>query len=626
MYDLDLPTFFRQVLDPSGLQVWIRDIDGRYRYGSTAWQSDWGIDPHNIDGKTHRELFGEDPPKEFDLTDARVLRTGSPVTKYFDHIHDGRRVERLVQKFPVRDSAGKIVAIAGIARDLSPQNRLQRNLWERLNQIEGIYNATQQGISRLQVVRDDGGNIVDFLVIDANPAAYRLAGLGPEQLVGKRLSELVTDPESVTAFVEGYRLSREMGRMVAFVRERPGPNGPAVLSINLKAIDGHAVVTTNDISQERANQQRLNDTILELQRERRKYQTLYRHAPVMLQSLDTDRRIVEVSDRWLEVLGYRRDEVIGEFPTKFLTEEADRRAVEDYVPVFWKQGFINDAPIDFRTRSGKVIETEISSIADDSEDGSRTMSVIVDVTERNRARDALNLRNRQLEASYERLNQFTANASHDLVEPLRKIVIYTEILAAALDADDRAEVDRAMKVISATARRGRDLVTNLLAFSHASDAGTRRKTVSLRQAVAAAIEDQAELADRNGTEVLMEVGDETVSADPTQLGQLINNLLANAVVYSRNRDPGRVVLSSAKDGGALVLSVADNGIGIAAEDQATIFEPFRRLHSRDEFPGTGLGLAICKMICERHGWDFTLESAPGEGSTFSIRMPIEPPA
>ena len=115
-----------------------------------------------------------------------------------------------------------------------------------------------------------------------------------------------------------------------------------------------------------------------------------------------------------------------------------------------------------------------------------------------------------------------------------------------------------------------------------------------------------------------------IIADSTQIGQLFQNLIGNAIKFCRKETP-RIHISTVRKGGDLVFSVQDNGIGIAPECADEIFTAFRRLHDGAEFPGTGLGLATCARIVERHRGRIWVESKPGEGSTFCFTIPAKEP-
>jgi signal transduction histidine kinase len=109
-------------------------------------------------------------------------------------------------------------------------------------------------------------------------------------------------------------------------------------------------------------------------------------------------------------------------------------------------------------------------------------------------------------------------------------------------------------------------------------------------------------------------------ADATQLEQVLQNLIGNALKF-RGEEPSHVHISAERQGEDWVLMVQDNGIGIDPQDQDSLFEPFRRLHPRHEYPGSGMGLAICAKIVARHGGHMWVESAPDQGATFSFSLP-----
>jgi light-regulated signal transduction histidine kinase (bacteriophytochrome) len=117
----------------------------------------------------------------------------------------------------------------------------------------------------------------------------------------------------------------------------------------------------------------------------------------------------------------------------------------------------------------------------------------------------------------------------------------------------------------------------------------------------------------------------TLIADRVQLGQVFQNLIANAIKFRREGVAPHVHVSARREGEEWVLSVADNGIGIHPQQTQWLFQIFQRLHTDEEYPGLGIGLALCKRIVERHGGRIWVESVPGEGSTFLFTLPVAPP-
>ncbi len=227
-------------------------------------------------------------------------------------------------------------------------------------------------------------------------------------------------------------------------------------------------------------------------------------------------------------------------------------------------------------------------------------------------------RTAELEQSNADLAQFAYVASHDLKEPLRMVTSYVQLLERRLGKALDEEAKEFMGFAVDGAMRMRGLIDDLLAYSRV---GTKRKPfemVSAQKIIDASLMNLKVAIDESGAKV--EVGEmPELMADPTQLTQLFQNLIANAIKFRGDRKP--VVSVTAKRVGALWnFEVSDNGIGIAKEYLDQIFLIFQRLHNRSEYEGTGIGLAVCKKIVERHGGRIGFASEPGAGSTFFFSL------
>ncbi len=257
----------------------------------------------------------------------------------------------------------------------------------------------------------------------------------------------------------------------------------------------------------------------------------------------------------------------------------------------------------------------------------------IEIGERVRAENALEESNAALQQSNRELQNFAYVASHDLQEPLRKISSFAGLLMAdygeQLDETARFYVER----MQDAAMRMSRLIRDLLAFSRIATQKQRFQPTDLNEIIADVLLDLEVRIKENGGRVEVDHLP-CLQADPTQMRQLLQNLIGNALKFHRPEVPPVVRVHSIHEpcqgrrGQAtqeLRLLVEDNGIGFDEKYLDRIFSPFQRLHGQSAFEGTGMGLAICRHIAERHGGAITARSSPGEGTTFIVTLPCKPP-
>ena len=223
-----------------------------------------------------------------------------------------------------------------------------------------------------------------------------------------------------------------------------------------------------------------------------------------------------------------------------------------------------------------------------------------------------------LEQSNRELQEFAHVVSHDLQEPLRMVSSYLQLLERKYRGRLDEKADTYIHFAVDGARRMQSLIEGLLNYSRIgrSEFGW----VNTNQAFADAVANLATAIRESHGEVSSGVLP-SVWGDATQMLQLFQNLVANGVKYRKRGVPPRIVVSAAQGQNEWVFSVRDNGIGIKKEDHETVFQMFRRLHTKDEYPGTGIGLASCKKIVEQHQGRIWVESSPGEGTTIFFTIP-----
>jgi signal transduction histidine kinase len=229
-------------------------------------------------------------------------------------------------------------------------------------------------------------------------------------------------------------------------------------------------------------------------------------------------------------------------------------------------------------------------------------------------------RTEEMERSNKDLQQFAYVASHDLQEPLRMVSSYVQLLQRRYQGRLDADADDFIGFAVDGATRMQQLIQDLLSYSRVNTHGNPPSPTDVEAVLGQVITNLRLAIDESGARITHE-SLPIVEADSTQLNQLFQNLIANAVKF-RGKLPPKIHITAAKEDPYWVFSVRDNGIGFDPDYADRIFTIFQRLHSRNDYPGTGMGLAICKRIVERHGGSIWVKSAPGDGSTFYFTFPL----
>jgi PAS domain S-box-containing protein len=242
----------------------------------------------------------------------------------------------------------------------------------------------------------------------------------------------------------------------------------------------------------------------------------------------------------------------------------------------------------------------------------------VDITDRRKAELELLERTEDLTRSNVELERFAYIASHDLQEPLRMIASYTQLLQQRYTGKLDDDADEFIGYAVDGAHRLQKLINELLAYSRVGTTGAAFTSVDLGPVLEEVLRALESSIQESGAEVTHDPMP-TAWCDPTQIGQVFQNLVSNAIKF-RGDEPPTVHIGAVEVDHEWVFSVTDNGIGVEQEYFDRIFVIFQRLQPRSDYQGTGLGLAICKRIIERHGGRMWVESEPGKGSTFYFAL------
>jgi two-component system sensor histidine kinase/response regulator len=361
---------------------------------------------------------------------------------------------------------------------------------------------------------------------------------------------------------------------------------------------------------------------LELESSRRHHQIIETALDAFVE-MDSDGLITNWNARAETTFGWSRSEAIGQALSKIIIPNQYREAHTQGLRCFLAtgEGPVLNKRIEItalhRDGSEFPIELAISSILW----GKRRLfaAFVRDVTERKRAEQELARRAEELARSNADLEQFAYVASHDLQEPLRMVASYTQLLARRYKGKLDADADEFIGFAVDGATRMQHLIQDLLSFSRVTTKGKELQVTDSGAACDQAVANLRAAIAESGA-VVTTGSLPTVRADATQLTQLFQNLIGNAIKYRNERTP-EIQVAAALMEDRWVFSVQDNGIGIERQYFERIFQMFQRLHTRKQYTGTGVGLAICRKIAERHAGRIWVESQPGKGSTFLFTIP-----
>ncbi|MDW5563765.1 MAG: ATP-binding protein [Methanomassiliicoccus sp.] len=479
-----------------------------------------------------------------------------------------------------------------------------------------LYENLDEGFIVLEVIRDERGEPVDAVILDANPSWEKTVGHDLQVEGGKWTRSLMDriDPMLLTT------LGRVEATGLKEVHEGRVQDSEMILETQVFRLGpGRVGVLVREVTERKWAEEVLTEieasrrTSEALGAERQRLYDVLEGLPVMVSLITRDHRILFANRAFRERFGDYHGRPCYECrygQSRPCTFCESFRVFETGKPHYWEV----QAP------DGSIIEAYDFPFTD--VDGwPMVLEMDLDVTEKRQAEDMLKKAADELRRSNAELQQFAYVASHDLREPLRMVISHLELLEKKYDGrvmDEKAK--EYLHYAIEGADRMRRMIADLLLYSRIDIQERTEEQVDMDGVLAAVLGDLKNYIEESGATVTSDPLP-PVEADRMQMLQLLENLVVNAIKF-RGQEAPRVHLSANQRDSEWVFSVRDNGIGIDPHMQDEVFHMFHRLHNDNEYEGTGIGLAISKKIVERHGGRIWFESEPGKGTTFLFSLPV----
>jgi PAS domain S-box-containing protein len=526
---------------------------------------------------------------------------------------DGSEFPIEIMLSPLGSAEGILVTAA--IRDIS----MRKDSETHLAQMEGRYRGLLEAAPDAMVVVNPAGEIVLL-----NVQAEKQFGYSRDELVGQQVRNIIPEGFAERLIADGTRsaaeaLAQQIGTGIELNgRRRDGTEFPIEIMLSpLESADGVLVTAAiRNITTRR-------DAEAHLAQMEGRYRGLLEAAPDAMVVVNPAGEIVLLNVQAEKQFGYHRDELVGQKVKNIIPEGFAERLIADgtrSAAEALAQQIGTGIELNGRRKDGTEFPIEIMLSPLESAEGVLVTAAIRNITERKKSEEHLVKTVGELKRSNDELQQFAYVSSHDLQEPLRMVTSYTQLLAGRYKGRLGSDADEFIAFAVDGCNRMQGLIKDLLAYSRAGTNGMGLCEISAENALKGALANLRATIDQSSAVVTHDALP-AIWADETQLTQVFQNLVGNAIKYHGTEVP-HVHVSATKNGGnEWTFSVRDNGLGIDPQYFDRIFIIFQRLHGRDEFEGTGIGLAICKKILERLGGRIWVESQPEKGSTFYFALP-----
>jgi PAS domain S-box-containing protein len=565
----------------------------------------FGIDPQTFSGDLNaiiaRAIHPDDREK-VTLANEAVVSEQTPATLEYRVIwpDDSIHVVSAIPGERITDENGNIVRLTGIVQDITERKQAEAALRESEKLFSTAFHSSPIAIT---ITNQRNGKY-----IEVNNAWCSIYGFTAKEAIGHTPMELSTiDNETRQRLIDELQTKGKLANVELSLKDKAGNYHTILFSSENIELAGEPCVLSTGI--EITERKRAEE---ELHASKKLLQDVVDNTAALVYILDLEGRFLLVNHRLETLFGLPNAQIVDQTRNAFMPAEfaaLHRRNDLEIIQtgqgkLFEEENLEPDGRHIYLTNKFPLFDTHNQVYA--------VCGISTDMTERKQMEEELHRSNTELE-------QFAYIASHDLQEPLRAVAGMVQLLGQRYKGKLDERADEYIGHAVEASQRMQKLITDLLDYSRVNRFGKPLEPTRLENSLNNALNNLQISIQESGASITHDALP-TVMADPVQITQVLQNLIANAIKFHGEKAP-QIHIGAQKINNEWQFEIRDNGIGIESQYFERIFLIFQRLHTRSEYPGTGIGLSLCKKIIERHGGRIWVTSQPGQGSTFLFTLP-----
>jgi PAS domain S-box-containing protein len=607
--------------------VWLKDVNGVYLSCNKMFERMFGASEAEIVGKTDYDFVDRELADSFLMHDRNAMEAGKPTSneESVTFVDDGHRAFLETIKTPMYDNLGKLIGVLGIGRDITERKHAEEKLHKSDEQLTSIYNTVGDVIFLLAVEEEE-----KYRFISVNQSFYKITGISREEVIGKRVNEIIHEP-SLSMVLGKYRQAIEENTIVRWEETTDYPAGRLTGEVSIAPVFDaaghctHLVGSVHDNTMRKKVEEALRESEM-------RYRNILEVSPVGI-AVHQDEKIVFINPAGLKLLGAESyDKIIGKPLTEIIHPDLHGRAWDRIKRMMAGEEGLYPTEDIYLKFDGTPINVEVMATPLTFNLKPAVQVIVMDITERKRAEEKIRKLTEDLELRVEQrtaqlvdankdLEAFSYSVSHDLRAPLRHISGYVDLLIKRFHDSLPEKAKHYLDSIAGSAHQMGSLIDDLLQFSKTGRQEMKKAELDMNQVFQEAMDRiKQDKQDRDIEWVIANMP--IVFGDFSLLRLVWINLLSNAVKFTRTRKKTRIEINFRIEKNEIIFFVRDNGVGFDMKYSQKLFGVFQRLHSTAEFEGTGIGLANVRRIILRHQGRTWAESELDKGATFYFTLPV----